>query len=77
MDKQHKKALMQVYGERLRDSRGRAGLTGEQLAELVGVTEPFISLMERGERLPSVETAIKIEREIGCAGFCPTCGRTV
>ena len=39
-----------LFLQLLRDARKRAGLTQEQMAELLGKTQSFISKCERGER---------------------------
>jgi transcriptional regulator with XRE-family HTH domain len=39
-----------LFLDRLKDARKKAGLTQEQLAELLGETQSFVSKCERGER---------------------------
>ncbi len=39
-----------LFLQQLREARKKAGLTQEQLAELLGQTQSFISKVERGER---------------------------
>jgi transcriptional regulator with XRE-family HTH domain len=39
-----------LFLQHLRETRNKAGLTQEQLAELLGQTQSFISKVERGER---------------------------
>ena len=39
-----------------------AGLTQKQLADLVGLTPKYISLLEVGARRPSIDIAIKIAK---------------
>ena len=46
----------------LRDTRG---WTQRQLADLAGVTSQTISNLERGERQPSLETAVAVARAFG------------
>lgn len=43
------------FGKRMRQLRALKGLTQEELAEAVGVSTDFISLIERGQRAPSFE----------------------
>ncbi len=50
----------QVIGERIRRSRKKAGLTQEKLAELVGISLPFLGHIERGTRKPSLETIVRL-----------------
>jgi len=46
--------LQQKLGKRIRDLRRAKKLTQEQLAEAVGCSVEFISLVERGVNAPSV-----------------------
>ena len=43
-------------GRRLRRGRKRLHLTQERAAELAGISASFIGHVERGTRIPSVET---------------------
>jgi len=47
--------LRAQFGKRLKQLRVLKGLTQEELAEAVGVSTDFISLVERGKRAPSFE----------------------
>lgn len=49
-----------LLGQRLRQQRKKRGLTIEQLAEMIGLSKNYVSLMERGRKLPSMATLIKI-----------------
>lgn len=48
------------FGKRMRKFRRNKDLTQEKLAELVGVSVDFISLIERGLSSPSFETIQKL-----------------
>jgi len=50
----------QQLGNRVRSTREAAGLTREQLAQQVGVTEAMIGHIENGIRLPSLPVAIRL-----------------
>lgn len=50
----------------IRDLREKKGMTANQLAELVGVTQPTISRLETGVRRPSIDTARKIAAALDC-----------
>lgn len=52
-------------GVRLREARRRRGLTLREVAEAAGVTESFVSQVERGVTNPSVSTLRKIAGAIG------------
>ena len=45
---------------RLRDERLRRGLSTRSLAEKAGLSQPMISYVERGMRIPTLETALRI-----------------
>ncbi len=50
----------------IRDRRIAMGLSQEQLAEKIDKTPSFIGQLERGERLPSIET---LQALIACLGI--------
>lgn len=51
-------------GKRIRRQRRWVDLSQEQLAELVGVSTSFIGHIERGTRVPSLETIWRICKEL-------------
>lgn len=51
--------------ELLRKKREECGYTQQRLADAVGVTQTAISLIESGDRLPSVPLAKKIGNVLG------------
>jgi transcriptional regulator with XRE-family HTH domain len=50
MEKSIHSARYRVFVKVLRESRRRAGLSQEQVAERIGETQTFVSKCERGER---------------------------
>jgi len=52
-----------IYGERIRLARELSGLTQRQLAEQVGVAQPFIAQLEAYRALPSRHILEQIARE--------------
>lgn len=48
------------FGERFTETRKKRGFSQEELAELLSTKGPAIGRYERGEAMPSVETAKKI-----------------
>ena len=50
----------------LREHRKQQGYTITQLADAVGVTPGFISHIERGIRVPRLETAQKLAKALDC-----------
>lgn len=56
-----------AFGEVLRAKRKEAGLSQEKLALDVGLERTFISMMERGQRQPSLTTLLKIAPALECS----------
>jgi transcriptional regulator with XRE-family HTH domain len=52
--------LRQEFGDCLKEQREAAGLTQERLAELAGMDRTTISLYERGERMPGLDSILKL-----------------
>lgn len=57
--------LQKKLGKRIASLRKQKLLTQEQLAEAVGCSVEFISLVERGVNAPSVGRLEKFARELG------------
>ena len=49
-----------AIGKRIKSAREKKGLTQEQLAEQVNLSPMHITAIERGNKLPRLETLIKI-----------------
>ena len=56
----------EVFGERLRQLREERGLTQRSLADLLGVKHPYISEMERGIKVPSLTTILRLAVALKC-----------
>ena len=56
------------FGEVLRELRRERGLSQEALAFESGLNRQFVSLLELGERAPSLETVYKLAGGLGIAG---------
>ncbi len=54
------KNLARHIGKRVRRARLEAGLTGVELAQGIGKSQAFISDVERGRKLPSLITLLKL-----------------
>ena len=54
-----------TMGDRIREARKQKALTQEQLAELLDVSVEFVSHIERGSRLPSMQVFIKLIEVLG------------
>lgn len=49
-------------------------MTQEQLAEVTGLSVPYIGMIERGDRTPSLETFIQIADELNATADELLCG---
>lgn len=73
-----------ALGRRIRERRRELGLTQEALAEKAGISTSFIGHLERAEKIPSLETVVKLSyaldadvnylvfgRSVHCDRGCP------
>ena len=73
-----------ALGRRIRERRRELDLSQEELAEKTGISTSFIGHLERAEKIPSLETAVKLSlaletdvnylvygRTVQCDGGCP------
>lgn len=56
----------EVFGRSLRELRQKYGVTQEQLSNATGLTEGYISNMERGLKVPSLTTILRISVALNC-----------
>lgn len=54
--------MKELIGKKVRELRQQYGHTQEELANLLGVTKEFISMVESGKRLPGLENITKLAR---------------
>lgn len=54
-----------VFGELVRDLRLSKSISQEKLSEISGLDRTYISLIERGERTPTLTTINKISKALG------------
>lgn len=54
-----------TFGEKLQKLRARAGLSQDQLAELLDVSRQAVSKWERSEAMPEAEKLVRISRQFG------------
>jgi transcriptional regulator with XRE-family HTH domain len=59
-------AAGEVFGERLRELRAKRGLTQQALADLVGIPNSHVSAMERGVKLPTLLTVLRLAVALEC-----------
>ncbi|HKR66710.1 MAG TPA: helix-turn-helix transcriptional regulator [Thermoanaerobaculia bacterium] len=53
-----------IFGERLKQLREDSGLTQEKLAQAANLTTSFVSTLERGGKVPSLTSVLKIARAL-------------
>ncbi|HEY0953512.1 MAG TPA: helix-turn-helix transcriptional regulator [Roseateles sp.] len=53
-----------TFGQVLRDQRKQVGLTQEQLGFEAGLERNYISMLERGERQPTLSTLVKLAKPL-------------
>lgn len=56
----------QIFGERLRELRVRGNITQDALALGAGLTKAYISDMERGLKVPSLTTILRLAVALDC-----------
>ncbi|MGG9964486.1 helix-turn-helix domain-containing protein [Ferruginibacter sp. SUN106] len=59
-----KKSLASVFGEVLKELRNKAGISQETLAYECELDRSFISMLERGLRMPTIETLFKLSKPL-------------
>ena len=66
--------MTELFPERLRELRKKRGLSRKTLAELSGIASNRVSVYERGEHSPTIETAAKLADFLGVS-MDYLCGR--
>lgn len=56
-----------AFGAVLKGKRKEAGLTQEKLALEAGLERTFISMLERGQRQPTITTLLKLATVLRCS----------
>ena len=59
-DREQELRIAAEFGQRVKQLRTEADLTQEELAEKVGMHPTFISNLERGYRVPSLPTVLRV-----------------
>lgn len=54
-----------MRGETIKRIRLERGLTQEQLAELAGISQPHLSILENNQSAPSLKTAARLAKALG------------
>jgi len=58
-------SISEAFGLILRQARQDKGLTQEKLAELGGLHRTYISLLERGQRTPTLDVLFRLAQALG------------
>ena len=58
------KSLSKVFGEVLKDLRNDVGISQENLAYESELDRSFISMLERGLRLPTISTLFQVSKPL-------------
>ncbi|MDP2307442.1 MAG: helix-turn-helix domain-containing protein [Pseudomonadota bacterium] len=67
MSRRSKSDLAEGIATRLRDLRGRAGLTQQDVAERAGLSPETVSRCEKGVFAPELTTLLALARALGCS----------
>jgi transcriptional regulator with XRE-family HTH domain len=65
MEQKQKSAVLKELGQRVRQARAEKGLTQAMVAEKLGMSVAYLSLIERGGRNPPYTTVVEIARVMG------------
>jgi len=60
-----RREVLRKLGEKVRSIRHQRGLTQETLADSLGLSVAYVSLIERGGRNPPFTTVVAIARALG------------
>lgn len=63
------KSLAQVFGEVLKELRTQVGISQENLAYECDLDRSFISMLERGLRMPTIATLFQLSKPLNKAPF--------
>jgi transcriptional regulator with XRE-family HTH domain len=58
------KKLLEKFGERVREERGKLGLSQEELASKAGVHRTYIGMIERAEKNITLENIYKVAKAL-------------
>lgn len=63
--------MVQTYGQLIQNARRHHAppLSAKTLADLLGVSPPFITDIEKGRRLPSLDKQKQIKRLLACSQY--------
>ena len=62
------------FGKLIKAAREKRGLTQAALADKIGCSDAYITLLEKGKRTPSLEFVKLLNKHLGTPTICPICG---
>ena len=71
--------IKKLLGKRIKEYRERSGYTQDALAEVLSLTNNYISYIERGKKFPRIENLVAIMNAIGASAdqiFCDVIDKT-
>jgi transcriptional regulator with XRE-family HTH domain len=54
-----------LFAQRLREERGRAGISQEKLAEKANLHRNTVGIIERGQQIPTLDVICKLAHALG------------
>lgn len=66
-DRSEELAIAKAFGERVRAVRQEKGMTQEELAEAAGLHPTYISNLERGYRVATIVTLVRVCGALGAS----------
>jgi putative transcriptional regulator len=54
-----------LVGNKIKEYRHKKGITQAELAEMVGIARVSIISIEKGRHLPTIETALRLQKALG------------
>jgi transcriptional regulator with XRE-family HTH domain len=56
-----------VFADELRELRQKAGITQEEVAARAGVSREYVSMLEAGKNMPSIDIFIRLCRAVSAS----------
>ncbi len=58
-------AIVAAVGAAIREQRTAAGLSQTRLAQIAGISRPYLNLVEAGHKCPTVVVLVRLARGLG------------
>jgi len=63
--------ILKLIGQRLKEARETCGFKQEEVAQKIGITREYLSLLENGRRNPPLRMLQKLAELYGCPTMFP------